>query len=253
MHLNTSGLNIPAKRERLFTLAAGEDADVAVFTETWLSTQVDISTEQYRVFRTPPGRHQGVAIALRKAKFEFAKLLHPDLHTVHTMALKTQSYSTAQGRRQQLIVIGHYSQTQAKEQCQQELQFFVANLRREHPNVPLVLAGDLNIQGEEAREAIRGLNLIQAKPTSPDTFFSLRQENGHRSWVDHIAVSEQLTTLNNVTEANFPSDHVPITTRVAIPHLACNQGQERRQIQHVLQRDLTDQQVQRILKNTQWP
>ena len=88
LHLNTRGLNIPAKRERLFTLAVEHEADVAVLTETWLNTMVDISTAEYRVYRSRPGRHQGVAIALRKSKFEFAKLLHQDLHTVHTIALQ---------------------------------------------------------------------------------------------------------------------------------------------------------------------
>ena len=115
LHLNTRGLNIPAKRERLFRLAAEQAADVAVFTETWLNTLVDISNNEYRVYRSPPGRYQGVAIALRKSKFEFAKLLHQDLHTVHTMALQLQSKSAAHGRRQQLIVVGHYSQPASKE------------------------------------------------------------------------------------------------------------------------------------------
>ena len=174
LHLNTRGLNITAKRERLFRLVAEQAADVAVFTETWLNTMVDISTTEYRVFRSLPGRHQGVAIALRKSKFEYVKMLHQDLHTVHTMALKVQSQSAEGNRRQQLIVVGHYSQPATKEQCWQELQFFVSNLRRDHPNVPLVMAGDLNAQNEEAEELIRGLNLVQSRPRDANSFYSLK-------------------------------------------------------------------------------
>ena len=34
MHLNTRGLNIPAKRERLLEVATAQGADIAVLTET---------------------------------------------------------------------------------------------------------------------------------------------------------------------------------------------------------------------------
>ena len=181
LHLNARGLNIPAKRERLFTLLTEHAADVAVLTETWLNSQVDISTNRYRVYRSQPGKHQGVAIALNKSKFEFAKLLHQDLHTVHTMALQVQSKTAEQGRRQQIIVVGHYSQPAVKEQCWQELQFFVTNLRRDHPGIPLIMAGDLNAQRGEARDLIRRINLVQSQPRDADSFHSLQQGNGHRS------------------------------------------------------------------------
>ena len=57
-------------------------------------------------------------------------------------------------------MVGHYSQPATKEQCWEELQFFVTNLRRDHPDMPLIMAGDLNAQDGEAEELIRGLNLV---------------------------------------------------------------------------------------------
>ena len=62
-----------------------------------------------------------------------------------------------------------------------------------------------------------------------------------------------MTTLENITNTDFPSDHTPITAEVNVPKVNCNQGQRRRRIQHVLRRDLSDLQIQRILKNSQWP
>ena len=74
------------------------------------------------------------------------------------------------------------------------------------------MAGDLNAQGEQAREIIRGLDLVQSQPLDGDSFYSLKQGDGHTSWVDHIAASDQLTTLQQVLNTDFPSDHIPITT-----------------------------------------
>ena len=96
------------------------------------------------MIRSPPGKHQGVAVALNTTRFEYLKPLHQDLHTVHTVAVMARTHSTAGGLRQELIVVGHYSQPAEKEQCQQELEFFVRNLRIDHPDTPIVLAGDLN-------------------------------------------------------------------------------------------------------------
>ena len=63
----------------------------------------------------------------------------------------------------------------------------------------------------------------------------------------------QSTTLANAPASDFPSDHIPITTEVTIPPMDCRPGQGRRRIQHVLHRDLSDAQIQRILRNSQWP
>ena len=121
LHLNVRSIHVPAKREKVHKLLEDRRVDVGVLTETWLSTRVDISTERFRVIRSPPGKHQGVAVALSTARFEHLRPLHQDLHTVHTVVVIARTYPRARDLRQELIIVGHYSQNAEKKQCQQEL------------------------------------------------------------------------------------------------------------------------------------
>ena len=118
LHLNVRSIHLPEKRRKVHKILEDRRVDVGVLTETWLSSRADISTEKYRVIRSPPGKHQGVAVALNTTRFEYVKPLHQDLHTVHTVAVMARTHPTAGGLRQELIVVGHYSQPAEKEQCQ---------------------------------------------------------------------------------------------------------------------------------------
>ena len=61
------------------------------------------------------------------------------------------------------------------------------NLRIDHPGTPIVLAGDLNAQGEEVEGLLRRLGLFQARPGDEHSFYSRKKPDGHHSWIDHVA------------------------------------------------------------------
>ena len=61
-------------------------------------------------------------------------------------------------------VIAHYAQPSKKQQCLEELRFFTKNVRRDHPNIPLVVAGDLNMPPQEAATFLESLGLTASKP-----------------------------------------------------------------------------------------
>ena len=60
---NVRGLNRPEKRASLMTHLSQFNIDIAIITETWLNTRADLSSDKYQIVLSPPGTHQGVAIA----------------------------------------------------------------------------------------------------------------------------------------------------------------------------------------------
>ena len=74
--LNVRGLNVPTKRQQLWNLLHKHKIEVAMITETWLKQQTDISNANYHVVRGPSGAHQGVAIALSRARISEFKAIH---------------------------------------------------------------------------------------------------------------------------------------------------------------------------------
>ena len=124
------------------------------------------------------------------------------------------------------------------------------NLRIDHPGTPIVIAGDLNTQGEEAEILLRRLGLFQARPSDENSFYSRKNPEGLHSWIDHIASTEIPGPLENILDAEYISDHVPIVTRIAISPKLCDRGRVRKRIQHVVKADITQAEVQRVLRNS---
>ena len=59
--------------------------------------------------------------------------------------------------------------------------------------------------------------------------------------------------MENILDAEYISDHVPIVAGVAIPPKLCDRGGGRKRIQHVVKADITQAEVQRVLRNSSWP
>lgn len=70
--------------------------------------------------------------------------------------------------------------------------------------------------------------------------------------MDHIGYSSP-TTLENSQDSGFPSDHVPITTTISIPLVTQAQARQTTKIRHVLERNLTHEDMLRIMHNRRWP
>ena len=259
-------MNLPLKRRVIYQCMLVHEVDIGILTESWLCTQPysgpignqnqeSIHSDQhYALYQTPPSSHQGVAIALRRGRFESVKLVHQDLHTPHTIALKVQLPKNRAGNPANLIVIGHYAQPSIKDQCLEELKFFVENIRRDEPGAQVLVAGDLNIHAEEAQALVAGLNLNLARPGgNVNRFYSYRRGD-YSSWIDHIGYSGTSGPLTNILDFNLnQNDHVPIMTDLDVEHRPARSNPPQSQIRYQLKKDITQGEIARVLRISSWP
>ena len=81
------------------------------------------------------------------------------------------------------------------------------------------MAGDLNIDAEEAQVLIGGLDLNLARPGGDANRFYYYRRGDYSSWIDHIGYSGTCGPLtNSFIEYLSQNDHVPIMADLDVEH-----------------------------------
>ena len=81
------------------------------------------------------------------------------------------------------------------------------------------MAGDLNINSEEAQALVGGLNLNLARPSREAIGFYSYRRGDYSSWIDHIGYSGSCGPLTNDVQFNLnQNDHVPIMADLEVEH-----------------------------------
>ena len=131
--------------------------DITVLCETWLTTPLVHRIAGVRALQSPLAPHQGVLIVLGERVTDVQPVV-PGLWSPRLIVAKVHIGDL----NDRVTVIGHYSPPGERAASDKELMYAVKVLSEQGQAKHLVVAGDLNRSGEDARALASKLNLVLA-------------------------------------------------------------------------------------------
>ena len=252
MTLNVRSINQQTKASQLLAQLALHKPTISIITETWLQRKLIYSLRGVKSAQSDPAPNQGVLILASKPVMNMQPVLE-ECRTVNTIAVICNVQVTKH-LQIPVHVIGHYSQPGRKQQLDEELTYFVRTIRECTPQASFIVAGDFNRSVFEMDQFARKLNLKLAQAPEAEYVTHLNARNFRQSkQLDYILTNMDSSDTHIPASFRFPSDHLPLSTSLTWPANLRLPRPIRYKRVVVLAKDLTPDELTRILEDPRWP
>ena len=187
---NSRSLNSKEKQQFLWSHITEERPDIAVITETWMSTKIPRLNQNYKIYQTANQNSKGIVIIIKSNM-----LSKEEKCNEHDGWIKLISINS---KRKKLFVIGVYVINENKERVITEIEAITNRIRRMYADEQIIVAGDFNMKPNQVYKIE---NKIKLKCNSENKTLWTREQKYKNtmkySTLDYIFSSLDIQNFNS--------------------------------------------------------